>query len=177
MATKEELANENMELKGRVATLEAQIAEGKDDATKAYVEGLEAKIAELEGKLSADAADAAMAEPVETLEAALRRAMGDDAYNDALLALADEDDVDVEDLDAESAAVRVLEAVLSVPDEQPETQPGRDAKDDRIDMLVADVARLEIERNDARNEVERLKGRLRDAGTLHGSIDNLKMPG
>lgn len=177
MATKEELANENMELKGRVAALEAQIAEGKDDATKAYVEGLEAKVAELEGKLSADAADAAMVEPVEGLEAVLRRVIGDDAYEDRLLALADQDEVDVEDLDAVSAAVRVLEELLAVPEEAPETQLGRDAEDDRIDMLVADVARLEIERDDARNEAERLKGRLRDAGTLHGSIDNLKMPG
>lgn len=44
---------------------------------------------------------------------------------------------------------------------------------DRLEMLVQDVSRLEIERNDARNEVQRLRQRLADAGALHGRIDNL----
>lgn len=48
---------------------------------------------------------------------------------------------------------------------------GSDAE--RIEMLTKDVTRLEIERNDARNEVVRLKRRIADAGSLHGRIDNL----
>ena len=45
--------------------------------------------------------------------------------------------------------------------------------DARIEMLTKDVTRLEIERNDARNEVARLKGKIADMGSLHGRIDNL----
>ena len=48
---------------------------------------------------------------------------------------------------------------------------GGDAE--RIEMLTKDVTRLEIERNDARNEVVRLKQRIADAGSLHGRIDSL----
>lgn len=51
-----------------------------------------------------------------------------------------------------------------------------DEVNDLIVTLTRDVSRLEIERNDARNEVARLKVKLRDTGTLHGHIDSLPTP-
>lgn len=44
---------------------------------------------------------------------------------------------------------------------------------DQIEMLTKDNARLEIERNDARNAAQNLKAKLADMGSLHGRVDNL----
>lgn len=51
-------------------------------------------------------------------------------------------------------------------DEAPDEEAIKDAKD-------GEILRLQTERDEARNKVAALQRQLRDAGTLHGSIDSL----
>jgi hypothetical protein len=166
MPTKEELTNENAELRAKITELE----EGQGS-----LPGMGVK--ERVGAMR-DAGAWGDAEGVAFERSGLDvdewEALSDDEKADAVLHVL---------LQPEPVAVRVRDedGEFAEPEEGAAYRydgsgdfvkvAGGDAE--RIEMLVKDVTRLEIERNDARNEVVRLKQRVADAGSLHGRIDSL----
>lgn len=170
MPTKDELTNENAELRAKIAELE----EGQGS-----LPGMGVK--ERVGAMLDDGAwDAAEGTAFERsgLDVDEWEALSDDEKADAVLHVL---------LQPEPVAVRVRgeDGEFAEPEEGAtyrydgsgdfvkQIGEGDAGANARIEMLTKDVTRLEIERNDARNEVIRLKGKLADAGSLHGRVDNL----
>tara|TARA_R100001086_G_scaffold53549_1_gene23946 strand:- start:14 stop:442 length:429 start_codon:yes stop_codon:yes gene_type:complete len=137
MATKEELTNENAELRAKIAELE----EGQGSLPGL---GVRERVVAMVGAQAWDAA---------VVNAVIESGLTGEAWED--------------DLSDDERADAVLHVLLR----DTTTDDGTDS--DRIEMLVKDVTRLEIERNDARNEVVRLKQKIADAGSLHGRVDSL----
>ena len=170
MATKEELTNENAVLRGRIAELE----EGQGG-----LPGLSVR-ERVGAMLDAGKWDEAEGVAFERsgLDVDAWEALTEDEKADAVLHVL---------VQPERVAVRVRDedGEFAEPEEGgvyrydgsgdfvKQIGNGDAEANARIEMLTKDVTRLEIERNDARNEVVRLKQRIADAGSLHGRIDNL----
>lgn len=166
MPTKDELTNENAVLRGRIAELEAG---------QGSLPGLSVR-ERVGAMLDAGKWDEAEALAFERsgLDVDAWEALGEDEKADAVLHVL---------VQAEPVAVRVRneDGEFAEPEEGGVYRydgSGDFVKvvggaDERIEMLMKDVTRLEIERNDARNEVARLRGKIADMRSLHGRIDNL----
>jgi hypothetical protein len=155
MATKDELQKENNELKGRIAELEAAGGSVASDV----VAGTDSEGEALEVGFLYLMSDAGLV-------------LMEDCYAAEGEYVTLTEDGNVHGFKFER------EASYTYGDEGLEKLEGVDtsAKDRRIEELVLDVTRLEIERNDARGAAEKMRGQLRDAGALHGSVDALKAP-
>jgi len=166
MATKEELTNENAVLRGRIAELEegqgslpglsvrervgAMLDAGKwDEAEGVAFERSGLDVDAWEALTEDEKADAVLHVLVQAEPVAARVRNEDGEF-------AEPEEGGVYRYDGSGDFVKVVGGA-----------------GEQIEMLVKDVTRLEIERNDARNEVVRLKQRIADAGALHGRIDSL----
>lgn len=164
MATKEELVNENAELKQKLSDALAA-AEVKADETTyedgvyVYTDGVGFTVVSLEaGTFTYDGDDATTYEApasrvrdehgqfAEPIEGTVYRYDGSG------------DMVQVNDDDAKLAEAGVL------------------ALGEASALWAADKQRLEVERDEARGQVARLQQQLKDSGALHGAVDNLKAP-
>lgn len=170
MPTKEELTNENAELRAKIAELE-------DGQGSLPGMGVKERVGAM---LDAGAWDEAEGVAFERsgLDVDAWEALGEDEKADAVLHVL---------LQPEPVAVRVRDEDGEFAEPEEGAAYRYDGSGDfvkqigngdaeanaRIEMLVQDVTRLEVERNDARNEVVRLKQRIADAGSLHGRIDSL----
>ena len=169
MATKEELTNENAVLRGRIAELE----EGQGG-----LPGLSVR-ERVGAMLDAGKWDEAEGVAFERsgLDVDAWEALTEDEKADAVLhVLVQPERVAVRVRDEDGEFAEPSEGVLYRYDGSGDfiaVAQDMGAAGEQIEMLTKDVTRLEIERNDARNEVVRLKQRIADAGSLHGRIDNL----
>ena len=167
MATKEELTNENAVLRGRIAELEAGQGSLPGMSVKERVGAM----------LDAGAWDEAEGVAFERsgLDVDAWEALTEDEKADAVLhVLVQPEKVAVRVRDEDGEFAEPSEGVMYRYDGSGDfvkTTVG-DANA-RVEMLMKDVARLEIERNYARNEVARLRGKIADMRSLHGRIDNL----
>lgn len=172
MATKDELITENAELREKVAALEADNGGVLDDGLYVYNQGVGMTLSgEVAGVYTYDReeanvlvdgeykvrvnGDAAEIVPFEN-EPALRVRAADGTF-----AAIEKDGVYRYDGSGDLVAVD-LDADI-------------DFRNEAV-RLASDVANLKIQRDEARNEVARLKDRLKSNGALHGSVDDLPVP-
>lgn len=169
MPTKEELTNENAELRAKIAELE----EGQGSLPGM---GVKERVGAMLDDGAWDEAEGAAFER-SGLDVDAWEALSDDEKADAVLhVLLQPEPVAVRVRDADGEFAEPSEGVLYRYDGSGDfiaVAEDMGAAGEQIEMLTKDVTRLEIERNDARNEVVRLKQRIADAGSLHGRIDSL----
>lgn len=173
--TKEELYNQLAEVKG-----ELEVERAEHEALKEVNADLAAEHEALKGRVAVLEADATMAEPSDRVEFAsvVKALVGSDAYADALQQAKDEagkPDLFGDD-DSHEAASAALAVLLDHAAEDTKPTAAQDAMADRIAMLQADLARVEIERNDARQKLAIAQEKLQGQQSLHGAIDGLKAP-
>lgn len=167
MATKEELVKENAELRGKLAELE----DAADAATETWLKDIFGDEWDVAVGAAIERAGLDVA-AWEELDVSVRNAM----VVETMASHSTHVDMRVRDEEGEFAEPE--EGALYRYDGSGDFVKSFGGAGDgeanaRIEMLVQDVTRLEIERNDARNEVVRLKAKIGDMGSLHGRVDNL----
>ena len=166
MPTKDELTNENAELRAKIAELEA--GQGSLPGT-----GVKERVGAMLDAGKWDEAEAVAFER-SGLDVDAWEALTEDEKADAVLhVLVQPEKVAVRVRDEDGEFAEPEEGGAYRYDGSGDFVKVVGGADERIEMLTKDVTRLEIERNDARNEVVRLKQRIADAGSLHGRIDSL----
>ena len=153
MPTKDELIDENAELRAKVAELEADSGGVLDDGLYVYNQGVGMTLAgEVAGVYTYDGEEAVMLWDGE-YRVRVRAA-------DGTFAAPETDGVYRYDGSGDFVAVD-LDAAASVLNEI---------------ALINEIGSVKTQRDEARNEVARLKERLKNSTALHGSVDDLPVP-
>lgn len=170
MPTKDELTTENAELKARIAELEEGGGDGPalvDTAGDLLEEG-EAYVYTEEGLMlvPSEEGELTVRERVTAITTA-------EVFDAAVLVALEEagENVNSEDDLTEDELVDAVLHVLLRPVTTSDAEEGVDS--DTVAMMRADLQRVTIERDDARNALAGARRQLADAGSLHGRIDNL----
>lgn len=166
MPTKDELTEQLSAMKARVAELEGAetaLTDWADEPLeegKTYLMGEEGLVAQEEGVSVRDRVVAVVGN--DALQDAFDKAFEETGGNKtAWDELSEDEQIDL--------AMHVLMRPPATNDGDVEAAGGSD----EVVMLRSDLQAVKIERDDARSQLQLARDRLRDAGTMHGSIDSL----
>ena len=168
MPTKDELTEQLSVANARIAELEEAAETGGETVTDVAGELLEEGSAYVYTEAGFAVAEAGLSDCYR-----MKAVVGAEVFDAAVLVVLEEAGEDVNSADDLTDA-EMADAVLHVLMRPGTTSDAEENEEsDTVAMLRADLQRVTVQRDEARNQRDLAQKRLNDTGTLHGSIDSL----